>query len=369
VSVTFHVEAATAPCKLARDIRAAGARAGMGLRPATPVDAYADLLPEIDMLLLMTVEPGFGGQKFLDVVVPKIRRARELVKGRDLDLWIQVDEPVDSIVRVDKRTGEAVPMVPQGHRPEVGSSGLWVVGGDWVVNVDPVTGKQSKRIRQGGGFTLARGAAIPWLAGQPADRRNTLLREGRLSRRQTGEWMHGEGDEETGVLAVVEGALKVYGQAPGGREALIGLLPAGTVIGQSAAFGGGPRIVTAITASPSLVFTLSDSALRRVAAAHPGLWEALSALVYGQLRLNAQAVAEFVALRPRERLVSRLLQMAAQTSGEIPVSQADLAEMIGVTRKAVNGWLGELEAAGFVRRGYGVIAVLEPARLERTLEQ
>ena len=68
----------------------------MGLRPATPVESFADLLPEIDMLLLMTVEPGFGGQKFLDVVVPKIRRARELVKRRDLDLWIQVDGGVSA---------------------------------------------------------------------------------------------------------------------------------------------------------------------------------------------------------------------------------------------------------------------------------
>ncbi len=95
-SVTFHVEAAAAPVRLARTIRAAGARAGLALKPATPVDGYADLLPEIDMLLLMTVEPGFGGQRFLDVVVPKIRRARELVKGRDLDLWIQVDGGVSA---------------------------------------------------------------------------------------------------------------------------------------------------------------------------------------------------------------------------------------------------------------------------------
>ncbi|MCF8505586.1 MAG: Crp/Fnr family transcriptional regulator [Caulobacter sp.] len=215
--------------------------------------------------------------------------------------------------------------------------------------------------------SLERVAAIAWFARQPQDRREALLRGGRLSRRQTGEWMHGEGDEETGVLAVVDGSLKVYGQAPGGREALIGLLPAGTVIGQSAAFGGGPRIVTAITASPSLIFTLSDSALRRVAAVHPGLWEALSALVYGQLRANAQAVAELIALKPRERLISRLLQLAAAAAGPIPASQADLAEMIGVSRKAVNGWLGELEAAGLVQRGYGEISVLEAGRLERML--
>jgi ribulose-phosphate 3-epimerase len=90
-SVTFHVEAATAPVRLARTLRGLGVRAGMALRPATAVEPYADLLPELDMLLLMTVEPGFGGQAFLELVLPKIRAARELVKDRDLDLWIQVD--------------------------------------------------------------------------------------------------------------------------------------------------------------------------------------------------------------------------------------------------------------------------------------
>jgi ribulose-phosphate 3-epimerase len=90
-SVTFHVEAAAAPVRLARELRAAGARAGMGLRPATPVEPYEDLLPELDMLLVMTVEPGFGGQKFLDLCLPKIRRARELIDRHGLDLWLQVD--------------------------------------------------------------------------------------------------------------------------------------------------------------------------------------------------------------------------------------------------------------------------------------
>src|SRR3954447_25441915 len=95
-SVTFHVEASAAPVKLARELRALGARAGMGLRPATPVEPYAEVLGELDMLLLMTVEPGFGGQRFLDLVLPKIRRARELVKDRDLDLWLQVDGGVSA---------------------------------------------------------------------------------------------------------------------------------------------------------------------------------------------------------------------------------------------------------------------------------
>ena len=95
-SVTFHVEAATAPVRLARELRAKGARAGMALRPATPVEPYAELLTELDMLLIMTVEPGFGGQKFLDLCLPKIRAARDLISARGLELWLQVDGGVSA---------------------------------------------------------------------------------------------------------------------------------------------------------------------------------------------------------------------------------------------------------------------------------
>ncbi len=90
-SVTFHVEAATAPVRLARELRALGGRAGMALRPATAIEPYEDLLPELDMVLIMTVEPGFGGQKFLDMCLPKIRRAREMLDRHGLDVWLQVD--------------------------------------------------------------------------------------------------------------------------------------------------------------------------------------------------------------------------------------------------------------------------------------
>jgi len=95
-SVTFHAEAARAPVRLARELHAAGARAGMALRPATPVDPYAALLPELDLLLVMTVEPGFGGQDFLDSCLPKVRRARELIDGSGADVWLQVDGGVST---------------------------------------------------------------------------------------------------------------------------------------------------------------------------------------------------------------------------------------------------------------------------------
>jgi ribulose-phosphate 3-epimerase len=95
-SVTFHAEAAAAPIRLARELRRLGARAGVALKPATPVEAYLELLPEIDMILVMTVEPGFGGQSFLESCLPKIRRARKAIAGSGLDVWLQVDGGVSA---------------------------------------------------------------------------------------------------------------------------------------------------------------------------------------------------------------------------------------------------------------------------------
>jgi ribulose-phosphate 3-epimerase len=95
-SVTFHVEAAAAPVRLARELRSLGARASMALKPGTPIEPYEDLLPELDMVLLMTVEPGFGGQAFLDLVLPKIRRTRQLIDRHGLPLWLQIDGGVSA---------------------------------------------------------------------------------------------------------------------------------------------------------------------------------------------------------------------------------------------------------------------------------
>jgi ribulose-phosphate 3-epimerase len=90
-NVTIHAEAVHAPVKTLRAIRAAGARAGLAVNPGTAVEPYEDLLPELDMLLLMTVEPGFGGQHFLDMVLPKLRRARSMVAKHGAEIWLQVD--------------------------------------------------------------------------------------------------------------------------------------------------------------------------------------------------------------------------------------------------------------------------------------
>jgi len=95
-SVPFHVEASQAPIRTARTIRGLGARAAIGLRPQTPIEPLADLLGEFDMVLVMTVDPGFGGQRFLDSMLPKIRRTRELIARTGQEIWVQVDGGVSS---------------------------------------------------------------------------------------------------------------------------------------------------------------------------------------------------------------------------------------------------------------------------------
>lgn len=90
-SVTFHAEAAAAPIRLAREIHRQGAKVGMALRPATDITPYIDILPEIDMLLVMTVEPGFGGQSLLESMMAKVRRTREAISAANLQVSVQVD--------------------------------------------------------------------------------------------------------------------------------------------------------------------------------------------------------------------------------------------------------------------------------------
>ena len=95
-SVTFHVEAANDPRALARDLRAAGARAAMALKPGTAFAPYEDLLPDVDTVLVMTVEPGFGGQSFMADQLGKVRQVREAVRRHGGEIWVQVDGGVSA---------------------------------------------------------------------------------------------------------------------------------------------------------------------------------------------------------------------------------------------------------------------------------
>ena len=91
-NVTFHFEASKDPRATIRKIRAAGARAGLAVKPKTTFEAVSEYLPEIDMLLIMTVEPGFGGQSFMANQLVKVQEAHKAMKKMTGDLpWLQVD--------------------------------------------------------------------------------------------------------------------------------------------------------------------------------------------------------------------------------------------------------------------------------------
>ncbi|SDX60910.1 ribulose-5-phosphate 3-epimerase [Modestobacter sp. DSM 44400] len=95
-NVTVHAEACPDPRAVARDLQAAGALAGLAIKPGTPLDAYLDVLTDFDTLLVMTVEPGFGGQSFMPEVLPKVREARRLVATGHLQLFLEVDGGINA---------------------------------------------------------------------------------------------------------------------------------------------------------------------------------------------------------------------------------------------------------------------------------
>ncbi|AIG64081.1 ribulose-phosphate 3-epimerase [Corynebacterium atypicum] len=90
-TIIFHVEAAADPAALARDLRARGVRAAFSLRPGTPIEDYLDILGEFDQVLVMSVEPGFGGQSFMPEQLEKVRTLRAEAARRGLDLTIEID--------------------------------------------------------------------------------------------------------------------------------------------------------------------------------------------------------------------------------------------------------------------------------------
>jgi len=88
-SVTIHAEASSSIASTLRAIRAEGARAGLALKPGSSIDDYADFIDDVDMFLIMTVEPGFGGQKFMAAMMDKVSRTRAIIGDRPI--WLQVD--------------------------------------------------------------------------------------------------------------------------------------------------------------------------------------------------------------------------------------------------------------------------------------
>ena len=95
-NVTFHAEATANPVAVARDIRAAGAKAGLSVKPGTPLEPYLEILRDFDTLLVMSVEPGFGGQSFIPEVLAKVATARRLVDAGELTIVVEIDGGINA---------------------------------------------------------------------------------------------------------------------------------------------------------------------------------------------------------------------------------------------------------------------------------
>jgi ribulose-phosphate 3-epimerase len=95
-NVTFHAEATDNPVGVARDIRAAGAKAGLSVKPGTPLEPYLDIVKDFDTLLIMSVEPGFGGQEFIPEVLSKVRTLRKVVDSSELNIVVEIDGGINN---------------------------------------------------------------------------------------------------------------------------------------------------------------------------------------------------------------------------------------------------------------------------------
>jgi len=209
-----------------------------------------------------------------------------------------------------------------------------------------------------------------WLRGEPVALIEALLSHGRLLQLNAGEWAQAEGDEQRGLVVVLKGVVHVSCQAAGNRNVLIGHCEAGAVLGHATRFSGGPRLVTAVCAEPSVLLAICERGIEEVALQWPTLWRALAASAYSYTRRTVRALAELIALPPRQRLAARLLIMAAATDGKpvVRLTQQAIAEMIGVTRKTVNGYLAGFERDRLLEASYNRIVLRDLEGLRRVAE-
>jgi len=209
-----------------------------------------------------------------------------------------------------------------------------------------------------------------WLRGEPPALIDALLSHGRLLHLSAGEWAQTEGDEQRGLVVVIKGVVHVSCQAAGNRNVLIGHCEARAVLGHATRFSGGPRLVTAVCAEPSVLLAISERGLEEVALQWPTLWRALAASAYTYTRRTVRALAELIALPPRQRLAARLLIMAAAVDGQpvVRLTQQAIGEMIGVTRKTVNAYLAAFERDRLVQANYNRIVMKDLAGLRRVAD-
>jgi CRP-like cAMP-binding protein len=202
----------------------------------------------------------------------------------------------------------------------------------------------------------------PWLSRQPAPVAGALLDAGRVQRLEAGQSVYGVDDPDGGLFAVISGRLSVEAAAGPDRTVLIDILHKGAWLGLPAQTDG-PRLMTVCARSAATLFLVPDAVLRRAGHDRPDLWQAVSNLIYGQLQNAVRMVARLLTASPAELIALRLLTLAEGDPPFVAVSQSELGELTGMTRKAANAHLALLEEQGLVKRAYGKVMLLDVERL------
>jgi CRP/FNR family cyclic AMP-dependent transcriptional regulator len=202
-----------------------------------------------------------------------------------------------------------------------------------------------------------------------------IVRTLRPRRFRRGEVLFHEGDPGDALFVVASGAVKVVVPSEDGDEAILATLRRGDFLGELALLDGAPRSASAIALEATEVLALPRDQFRALVAAEPAIRDALLTALAGELRRLTTHVAELHFLDLTGRLAARLARLAEehgekQPNGEIkldaPLTQSDLAAMIGATRQSVNKLLGEFEADGLLRMERDSIVVPDLARLSGT---
>jgi CRP-like cAMP-binding protein len=201
-----------------------------------------------------------------------------------------------------------------------------------------------------------------WFAGLGAGFADAIVAAGRVASFAQGQLIYAEGDEAAGLCLVIRGVLRMEASVGPERDVLIGLVDAGRVVGQSARFGGGRRIVTLRAQRDAQVLLVPDRVLAGIAAQVPEAWPGIVSLLYDQLDASVHLGAIALSLSPRRRVAIRLAQLAG-ADGDVPATQAEIGEMCGLSRKSAAGHVLALAARGWVEPGYRSLMVRDAAAL------
>lgn len=218
---------------------------------------------------------------------------------------------------------------------------------------------------------LGRCRLFEGMSGEPLAALTRTLRSRRFRR---GEVLFHEGDPGDALFIVASGAVKVVVPSEDGEEAILATLRHGDFLGELALLDGAPRSASAVALEPTETLMLPREQFRALVASEPAIRDALLASLATELRRLTTHVAELHFLDITGRLAAHLARLAEEhgerrSDGSIrldaPLTQSDLAAMIGATRQSVNKLLGEFEAGGLIRIERDSIVVASPEALAK----